>query len=381
MHATGYLIFAVTALSVLASAHYYLWARLVRDCAWPPRGRRLGGVLLGMLFVLLPLSFVLLRQGYTFARPLAWVAFVWMGLAFVMVILLAATDAVRLLVRVGERRTIAIGVAAIAIIAGAYGMHAALRVPEVKTLHVELLRLPQELTGMKVVQLTDLHVGNLVGRAWLARIVERTNELEPDLIVITGDLVDGPVAALRDAVAPIARLRSRYGVFFVTNHEYYSGVDEWIDELGRLGVRVLRNERVTIGTVTASFDLAGIDDANAARMGDGHGADLPQALRGYDPERELLLLAHQPKAITEASTQKVGLLLSGHTHGGQIWPFGALVRLTQPAIAGLSRHGETQLYVSRGTGFWGPPMRLGSPAEITLIELVASSNDTDSLSR
>jgi predicted MPP superfamily phosphohydrolase len=148
-------------------------------------------------------------------------------------------------------------------------------------------------------------------------------------------------------------------------------VDEWIEELSRLGVRVLRNERVSIGEGDDSFDLAGVDDWSA--RGKGHGPDLRRALAGRDESRELLLLAHQPKQVVQATTMGVGLQLSGHTHGGQIWPWGYFVRLDQPHVAGLHRRGDTQIYVSRGTGYWGPPMRVGAPPEITLIELTRAA--------
>ncbi|HSO00071.1 MAG TPA: metallophosphoesterase, partial [Candidatus Nanopelagicales bacterium] len=223
-----------------------------------------------------------------------------------------------------------------------------------------------------IVQLTDVHIGPTIGREWLEGIVARVNELEPDLVAITGDLVDGRVADLREHTAPLAKLRAKHGVYFVTgNHEYYSGADEWIEELSRLGVRVLRNERVTIGEGADSFDLAGVDDWKAGGFGGGHGPDLKRALAGRDPGREVVLLAHQPKQVVQAAEMGVGLQLSGHTHGGQIFPWGYFVRLDQPHVQGLGQHGETQIYVSRGTGYWGPPMRVGAPPEITLVELEA----------
>lgn len=200
--------------------------------------------------------------------------------------------------------------------------------------------------------------------------MRRTNALEPDVIAITGDLVDGTVEDLREHVAPLAGLRAKHGVYFVTgNHEYYSGVDAWIAELSRIGVRVLRNERVEIRVGDDAIDLAGVDDFSARRV-PGHGPDLKRALEGRDPARELILLAHQPRAIEEASRLGVGLQLSGHTHGGQIWPWTYLVYLQQPYVSGLHRHGDAQVYVSRGTGYWGPPMRLGADAEITKLTLV-----------
>jgi hypothetical protein len=242
---------------------------------------------------------------------------------------------------------------------------------EVRRVRVRLARLPRAQHGLTIVQITDLHVGPTIGRAVVEDVVERTNALSPDIVAITGDLVDGSVSALRDAVAPLANLRARHGVFFVTgNHEYFSGADEWMKELPRLGVRVLANERVSIGAGDSSFDLGGIDDRSAERYGGlATDAALARALGGRDPQRELVLLAHQPRSMLDAAPFGVGLQISGHTHGGQIWPFGFLVRLQQRFWPGLHRHGDAQIYVSRGTGYWGPPMRLAEPAELTHLTL------------
>jgi predicted MPP superfamily phosphohydrolase len=230
------------------------------------------------------------------------------------------------------------------------------------------------LDGITIVQLSDMHVGPIIGRTFVERIVAQANAIEPDLIAITGDLVDGSVEQLRERVAPLAQLRARFGVFFVTgNHEYYSGAQAWCAEIERLGIRVLRNERVVIGRDGESFDLAGIDDLYAQRSGAGEGSHLTRALAGYDSSRELVLLAHQPSAVKEASALGVGLQLSGHTHGGQIWPWNFLVRLQQPVVSGLARVGKTQVYVSNGTGYWGAPMRLAAPAEITRLRLRSSA--------
>jgi hypothetical protein len=219
-------------------------------------------------------------------------------------------------------------------------------------------------------------VGSVLGRRFVERVVERTNALRPDLVAIVGDLVDGTPATIGLAVEPLSRLRAPYGVFFVTgNHEYYSGVEEWLAHLPRLGLRVLANERVEVGDRSpggARFDLAGVNDWHAGRFGEERGPDLGRALAGRSLDRALVLLAHQPAQIEEASRAGVGLQLSGHTHGGQMWPFGAMVGLQQPYVSGLHRHGlVTQIYVSRGTGFWGPPIRVFAPAEITTIVLTA----------
>jgi len=245
-----------------------------------------------------------------------------------------------------------------------------LRPVEVKRVKVALGKLPAALDGYTIVQLSDVHVGPTIGLAFIEELVAKVNALKPDLVAITGDLVDGSVAALGDLVRPLEKLRTKDGVYFVTgNHEYYSGAEEWVRFLGSLGVRVLENERVAIGA-TAGFDLAGVNDWTAHQFGEG--ADLKRAVAGRDASRALVLLAHQPKQIEEAAQLGVDLQLSGHTHGGQLFPFNYLVGLQQPYVEGLHNHGRAQIYVSSGTGYWGPPMRLLAPAEITKIELAAS---------
>jgi predicted MPP superfamily phosphohydrolase len=236
---------------------------------------------------------------------------------------------------------------------------------------VPLARLPATMSGTRIVQISDVHLGSAVGPEYLSRVVAAANALDPDVVAITGDLVDGSVDRLRSQVALLRGLRARYGVFFVTgNHEYYSNAVAWVSELARLGIRVLRNERVSIGGAEGSFDLAGVDDWSAARYGHGHGHDLPKALAGRDPSRELVLLAHQPTSLYEATQHDVGLQLSGHTHGGQLFPLRLFLWFDQPFIAGLHRLGGTWVYVNRGAGYWGPPMRVGAAPEIAEITLV-----------
>jgi predicted MPP superfamily phosphohydrolase len=321
---------------------------------------------------------------------LGMIVYGWVGVAMLLVFLLFASEVVRVAVHLassaassgpadeGRRTFLSRGIAAVVgvLALGIAGVGAASALGEVavRSVRVSLRRLSSGMSGFRVVQLTDVHIGPTLGREWLASIVDRVNALEPDLIVITGDLVDGSVEALRDHVAPLANLRSKHGTYFVTgNHEYYSGVDAWMAELKRLGVRVLRNERVTIGEGDDAFDLAGVDDWASKGFGGGHGPNLARALEGRDPKREVILLAHQPKQIREAAALGVGLQISGHTHGGQIFPWTLFVRLDQPYIAGLSQHEGTQIYVSRGTGYWGPPMRVAAPAEITVLELTSGA--------
>jgi uncharacterized protein len=388
----SFVIFLGIATGITSAIHYYLWVRLVRDTGLVGPGRTAATVTIIALSVSLPLVAAIGRMvQHPLAKPLIWTGYIWMGLMFLSFICFVGIDVVRVLVAGGRKlfldagplpdperraalmRMIGGGVTLTSLASGAAGIWLARATPSVKRVPVKLARLPRALTGFKLVQLTDIHVGPTIGKEWLQAVVDRVNALSPDAVAITGDLVDGGVDELKDGVSPLAKLKARHGVFFVTgNHEYYSGVDGWLRELRRLGVRVLRNERVTIGDGDDSFELAGVDDWTARQFGGDHGADLEKALRGYDPARELVLLAHQPKAIFEAAANKVGLQISGHTHGGQIWPWGYLVRLAQPYVQGLARHGPTQIYVSRGTGYWGPPMRLGAPPEITCLELEAA---------
>ncbi len=236
-----------------------------------------------------------------------------------------------------------------------------------------LKRLDPALDGFRIALLSDIHLGPTTKRAALDRVVRTVNGLDAGMVAIVGDLVDGDVQELGKEAAGLRSLESRHGTFFVTgNHEYISGAAQWVEYLPSLGVRVLRNERAAISQDGASFDLAGVDDRTAADSGvAGHGADLDAALDGRDPAAPVVLLAHQPVQFTEAARREVDLQLSGHTHGGQMVPFNYLVRLDQPAVAGLSRVGGSQLYVTRGVGTWGPPVRVGAPPEITLLELRA----------
>lgn len=384
------LVFFALAFGILGGVHYYIWARLVRDTRLPEPWRRVVTWALVGLGLSMPLMGVLGRRlPPEQLKWLAWPSFVWMGFLLLFFFLLVAADLVRLIAFlagkarrdgrvVDPERRLAMGRlagGAVAVATGGLGVLAlrqGLGPVEVKEVTVPLQRLPRALDGLTIAQLTDVHVGPTIGRDFVEEIVEKTNALRPDIIAITGDLVDGSVERLRERVAPLGRLSARFGVYFVTgNHEYYSGADEWIAELRRLGIRVLRNERVTLGDGDALLELAGVDDYSSRGYAPGHGPDLKRALAGRDPARPLILLAHQPRAIHEAAQRGVGLQLSGHTHGGQIWPWSYFVRLQQPYVRGLHQVGDTFLYVSCGTGYWGPPMRLGAPAEVTRIVLRA----------
>ncbi|WP_251066543.1 metallophosphoesterase, partial [Streptomyces sp. ISL-36] len=248
-----------------------------------------------------------------------------------------------------------------------YGTYGVLRGPRVKRVTVPLAKLSRAAHGYRIAVVSDIHLGPILGRAHTQRIVDTINAAQPDLIAVVGDLVDGTVENLGPAAEPLARLRARHGSFFVTgNHEYFSGADAWVDHVRELGLRPLRNERVEIG---AGFDLAGVDDV--AGESEGQGPDFARALGDRDRAKAAVLLAHQPIVVHDAVRHGVDLQLSGHTHGGQLWPGNYLAELANPTVAGLERYGDTQLYVSRGAGAWGPPVRVGAPSDITLVELAS----------
>ena len=382
------MVIAMVVLSALTFLmHRYLWARLVRAAAWPaPWGSALT-IGICVLAVLIPLAFFAMRGlPRSVNAPLSWVAYIWMGFALYLFLLTVLSDAGRGIAallgalpsdperRLFLSRVIAASVAGASGLIGLGGLANVARGFEVRRIRVPLAKLPKSASGYSIVQLTDVHVGPTIGRSFVEGVVRETNALEPDMVVITGDLVDGSVAELRDLVEPLRGLRAKDGVYFVTgDHEYYSGADEWIAHVTSLGIRVLRNERVD---VRGAFDLAGVDDASSARMLPHHGQDVARALEGRDPSRAVVLLAHQPKAVSDARRGNVDLQLSGHVHGGQMVPFNWLARIDQPLIAGLYRLGTTWVYVSTGTGYWGPPMRVGPGAEITRIELVAGDGVT-----
>ncbi|MEV7674066.1 metallophosphoesterase [Streptomyces sp. NPDC088752] len=254
----------------------------------------------------------------------------------------------------------------------AWGYAEARRVPRVRRLDVELPRLGAGLDGTRVVLITDTHYGPLDRTRWSARVCETVNALEADLVCHTGDIADGTAERRRAQAAPLGTVRATRALVYVTgNHEYYSEAQGWVDLMDELGWEPLRNRHLLLGRGGDTLVVAGVDDVTAESSGlAGHRAHLAGALRGADPDLPVLLLAHQPKFVDRAAAAGIDLQLSGHTHGGQIWPFHHLVRLDQPAVAGLSRHGaRTLLYTSRGTGFWGPPFRVFAPSEITLLVL------------
>ncbi|MDQ0685843.1 putative MPP superfamily phosphohydrolase [Streptomyces achromogenes] len=247
-----------------------------------------------------------------------------------------------------------------------YGTYGVLRGPRVKRVTVPLAKLPRAAHGYRIAVVSDIHLGPVLGRGFAQKVVDTINATQPDLIAVVGDLVDGSVKDLGPAAAPLSQLRARHGSYFVTgNHEYFSGAESWVAEVRRLGLTPLENAR----TELAWFDLAGVNDI--AGESEGQGPDFTRALGDRDTARACVLLAHQPVQIHDAMRHGVDLQLSGHTHGGQLWPGNFVAAAANPTVAGLERHGDTQLYVSRGAGAWGPPTRVGAPSDITVVELAS----------
>ena len=365
------------ALAGLAGAHL-LWARrFVLDADLGAREETLGLALVALLgagSVLQPLLLRLLPAPWF--RLASWPFLVWMGVFWIGLQLVWATDGLWLLVSAlggseafpaAKERAAILTLLLLALVSVA--LLEGLRPPRLRPVVHRLARWPEGLSGFRIVQISDLHFGPILGRGFARALTRRVNALAPDLIVITGDLVDGPLHRLRDDVEPLCELRARYGVYFVTgNHDAYSGDEAWVARVAELGIRPLRNARVRIESAGTGFWLAGVDD-HRGDWARGSSEDLPAALAGWDRHEPVVLLAHDPATFREASLEGVDLQLSGHTHGGQIWPFRWLVRLTVPWVEGLHTRRGSSLYVSRGTGFWGPPMRLLAPSEITVHEL------------
>lgn len=299
-----------------------------------------------------------------------WVLFAWAILGNVLGLALAFGG----VADPDRSRIVASSVVAVSLALVAWGFVEAMRVPRVKRVDVTLPRLGAGLDGVRVVLLTDTHYGPIDRVRWSEAVTAVVNELDADIVCHTGDIADGTVDQRRAQAAPLGDIRARLARTYVTgNHEYFGEAQGWLDHMRELGWESLHNRHVVVERDGARLVIAGVDDRTAASSGlEGHHADHAAALAGTDPTLPVLLLAHQPKQIDGAVAHDIDLQISGHTHGGQIWPFNFLVRLDQPTVHGLSRHGDrTQLYTSRGTGFWGPPLRIFAPSEITVLTLRA----------
>lgn len=362
-------------LALSAALHLYIGARLVPA---------LPGAFGAALALVLAASAALVPAGLLARRllrapaadRLTWAGMLCLGLFSTLLVLTFARDLLLLLLAAAGAlapawaRDSAAAVAALALLLTLLGFANARRTARVRRVRIPLPGLHPGLEGLRIVQISDIHVGPTIKQDYLRAIVERVNALRPDVVAVTGDLVDGSVAELAAHVAPLADLRAAHGVYFVTgNHEYYSGVHGWVRELQRLGLAVLHNEHVVLRHGGGTLVLAGVPDYMGHRFDPAHRSDPALALRGAPAEATRVLLAHQPRTAAAAAQAGFDLQLSGHTHGGQFLPWTFFVPLQQPFTAGLHQLGRLKIYVSRGTGYWGPPKRLGAPSEIAELRL------------
>lgn len=390
-------LIGLAVLGLVIAAHVYAWRRLVRDTTRTTRARRVGTVLFlaGPFCVAGTITTRLLDPPFWLVRLLAWPGYLWLAVFLYLVLALAAADAVRCAARriareksastVSEQakpppptapvqavldrrqlvaRAVATGAVGVAVATVGHGTWSVLRGPTVRRVTVPLRRLPRSADGFRIAVVSDIHLGPTLGRGFAERVVATVNDTGADLVAVVGDVVDGDVEDLARATAPLARLSARHGAFFVTgNHEYISGAGQWVDHFQDLGLLPLQNARVEL----PGFDLAGVNDEMGSRY--DAGPDYERALGDRDPARAVVLMAHQPVQVHRAVEYGVALQLSGHTHGGQLWPGNLVAGLANPTVAGLERYGDTQLYVTRGAGAWGPPTRVGAPSDVTVIEL------------
>ncbi len=375
-------IVAISAIvaSILALLFAYPWWSLVIRPDWPGAVTIIGTVVFAALLIALPASMVL-SNGHTDRDRLRLVGDALLGIIWVVFVWTLLGEVLRLGLLVGgvenPLRARVVAVAALIISAALliWGYREAMRLPRIKHVDVTIPRLGAGMDKLRVVAITDTHFGPINRAKWSSRVVAAVNELDADIVAHVGDIADGTVEQRRNQTSPLASVDARLARVYVTgNHEYFHEAQEWLDYMTSIGWDSLHNRHIVVTKGGDSLVIAGVDDATAlgSRL-EGHGANFEDALTGADPELPILMLAHQPKQVPQSASAGVDLQLAGHTHGGQIWPFNFLVKLDQPSVSGLSRHGErTQLYTSRGTGFWGPPFRVFAPSEITVLTLHSS---------
>jgi hypothetical protein len=383
-------------LSVLGAGYTYLGLRLINTMGWTPNVRLVAWVGLAVVLILVLLSMFLFRSLENLHDVWAWIIYIGLGFLSMVITLLVVRDFVVLaeagvkslvgLLSGGVPRTpdpsrrqfllqaTNVGVIGAAGALTAYGVYEARRKAAIVNLTIPLRNLPPAFEGFRIVQITDIHAGLTVKRDWIESIARQVESLAPDLIAMTGDLADGSVNGLRHHVEPLAALQAPHGKFFVTgNHEYYSGAEQWVEEADRMGYRVLLNEHTTISRNGESVILAGVTDYGAGEFLPHHRSDTAKAIAGAADHTVRILLAHQPRSILGAESLGYDLMISGHTHGGQFFPWNLLATLAQPYIKGLHNREGTWVYVSKGTGYWGPPVRLAARSEITVFTLTAAS--------
>jgi predicted MPP superfamily phosphohydrolase len=379
------LVFFVGVTLLFGLLQLYPGLRLLSDTRLPAGWTALGWTLLALALAAVPAGFVLVRtRNNRLTRGLFAFATFWLGGVAILLTATLATDVGRLALgvvagfpegaaRVAEARVQAVLILGLTGVLVAWALFSASFRLQLRRVTVPVERLGSGLEGLRIVQISDLHIAERVDARFLRRVVARVNALAPDVVAVTGDLVDGSVRALSELIAPLGDLRAKFGVYYVTgNHEYYWGGPEWEAEVRRIGLTVLRNEHRVIRRGGSELVLGGVPDLQGARFHPDHACRPDLAFAGAPDGVPRILLAHQPSAARSAADAGVDLQLSGHTHGGQIFPFHLLVWLSQPVLSGLRKLSGIWVYTHRGTGTWGPRMRLGAAPEIAEITLTAA---------
>lgn len=389
---TMYLIWMGIVLSVYSIGISYLGWRLITPFHLPSPYKLLAWTGLILMFMIPFSTFILVRFAEKASDALSWVGYVSLGfISFVFValffrdilylsgftlqkiytLIFTAPEVVDASKREFLVQSTNLGVLGLAGTLTAYGVYEARKKPGIVNIDIPIARLPQEFDGFKIVQISDIHAGLTIKRDFIETIADEVKKLSPDLIAFTGDLADGSVPHLKEDVAPLADIYAPHGKFFVTgNHEYYSGVEHWVTHAREMGYDVLMNEHRNITKNGASFVLAGVTDYSGGGFSAAHASDPKKALQGAPADTAKVLLAHQPRTLLHTDGLDLDLVLMGHTHGGQFFPWNLVATIGQPFIKGLNKFGEqTWAYVSKGTGYWGPPVRVGARSEITVLTL------------
>jgi predicted MPP superfamily phosphohydrolase len=388
-----FVLFFSIATAIFESLHFYLGWRLIRPAAYRPRTKKALWILILILPVFTPLTFtsrMIFTEGLL-TDFIGWVAYLELGIFSLLLSLVLLKDIILGFKKLGSRivkihnpvfnperrqfvtNSVNLSLFGTALLFSGYGFYEARRQPLVEKIRIHISDLPPVFEGYKIAQFSDLHVGPTIKRPFVQSVANQVNNLGADAIVFTGDLVDGSVPGLRNDVAPLKDLSAPDGVYYITgNHEYYSGALAWIDHVTKLGFIPLIDEHKVIVKNGEPLILAGVTDYSAKSFIPEHTSDPHKAIAGAPDSKVRLLLAHQPRNIFEAASAGFHLQISGHTHGGQYIPWSFLVTLSQPFIIGLHQYKSTQIYVNRGTGYWGPPLRLGIPSEVTLFTLTGA---------
>ncbi|WP_433827807.1 metallophosphoesterase [Actinoplanes sp. CA-015351] len=376
------MIFNTLVVISIVAIHWYLWKRLVQDTTHQGLPRRIGTAIVIALGISMPMTLFGVRDGYF--PWLYWPGYIWVAVMFYLLVTLSILEIPRWIRRrktltrtpqttpekpnEDRRLLLARGTAIFAGLTAAsitgYGVKTAAGPPRINRFHMPMTKLPRRMDGIRLAVVSDIHIGPTTGAEHARRVTQVINSVNADIVCVVGDLVDGTVAQIGPFVAPLAGIQSKKGTYFVTgNHEYYTDYTEWIDEVAEFGMRPLRNERVELD----GLDLAGVNDLDGEMYGDP--ADFALALGNRDMTRPVVLMAHQPVAAEKAAPYGVDLQVSGHTHGGQMVPFNLLVRLSQPVVSGFGNVDGVPIFVTNGAGSWGPPVRVGAPPQVTVIEL------------